>query len=54
MKKWIKYTLILLLGIIVGVLGFEMLNKENDTIIYKYLFIYPKKWLLFRQSRVAS
>lgn len=31
MKKWIKYTVIFLLGIIVGVLGFEMLNKENDT-----------------------
>lgn len=31
MKKWIKYILILLLGIIVGIVGFEMLNKENDT-----------------------
>ena len=31
MKRIIKYALIFLLGIIVGVLGFEMLNKENDT-----------------------
>ena len=32
MKKWIKYILILLLGIIVGIIGFEILNKENDTL----------------------
>ena len=32
MKKWIKYILILLLGVIVGIIGFEILNKENDTL----------------------